>query len=128
MSSLRQINFSQRTYDPSLFLRHASNGVTVLLVYIDDIIIIGIDASMIKYRQYSLSDSFNMKDLGPLNYFLGFIKLQTAYLSINTSTLWTSLILLIFITQHPVTHCWKSISNYERRTAICYQIHTCTGD
>ena len=63
--------FTQSPYDPSLFLQITSTGVTVLLVYVDDIIITGTDDGMIKYIQASLRDSFHMKDLGPLHYFLG---------------------------------------------------------
>lgn len=33
--------FQQRQHYPSLFLRHTSNGVTILLLYVDDIIIFG---------------------------------------------------------------------------------------
>ena len=39
-------------------------------MYVDDIIITGTNAGMIKDLQASLRDSFHMKDLGPLNYFL----------------------------------------------------------
>ena len=40
-------------------------------MYVDDIIITGTDDGMIKSIQASLRDSFHMKDLGPLHYFLG---------------------------------------------------------
>ncbi|RWR80118.1 Retrovirus-related Pol polyprotein from transposon TNT 1-94 [Cinnamomum micranthum f. kanehirae] len=68
---LGTIDFTQSPYDPSLFLSHASTGFTVLLVYVDDVIITGTDDAMIKSLQASLRDSFHMKDLGPLHYFLG---------------------------------------------------------
>ena len=61
--------FTQSRYDPSLFLHTTSTGITVLLVYVDDIIITGTDGSLIKSIQASLRDYFNMKDLGPLHYF-----------------------------------------------------------
>lgn len=50
---------------------YTSTGVIVLLVYVDDIIITGTDAGMIKSLQASLSASFHVKDLGQLHYFLG---------------------------------------------------------
>ena len=43
----------------------------MLLVYVDDISISGTDAAMIQHLQASLHESFHMKDLGPLTYFLG---------------------------------------------------------
>ena len=50
----------------------------VLLVYVDIIIITGMDAEMIQQLQVSLHDSFHMKDLGPLTYFLGLEVHQSA--------------------------------------------------
>lgn len=66
-----QLNFRQSPYDPSLFLHNTSGGITVLLIYVDDIIISGTDATMIQHLQASLDESFHMKDLEPLTYFLG---------------------------------------------------------
>ena len=40
-------------------------------MYFDDISVTGTDDGMIKSIQKSLRDSFHMKDLGPLHYFLG---------------------------------------------------------
>eukprot|EP00268_Persea_americana_P069010 TRINITY_DN9713_c0_g2_i1.p1 TRINITY_DN9713_c0_g2~~TRINITY_DN9713_c0_g2_i1.p1 ORF type:complete len:230 (+),score=29.01 TRINITY_DN9713_c0_g2_i1:27-692(+) len=70
-TTMCHLKFAQSSYDPSLFLRHTSTSIIVLLVYVDDIIIMGIDAEMIKTLQASLSNSFHIKDLGPLHYFLG---------------------------------------------------------
>ena len=65
------LKFSQSASDPSMFLHRSSNGITVLLVYVDDIIISGTDSNMIKYLQTSVHESFHMKDLGPLTFILG---------------------------------------------------------
>jgi hypothetical protein len=43
----------------------------LLLVYVDDIVITGTDSGLISQLQAQLKDSFHMKDLGPLQYFLG---------------------------------------------------------
>jgi hypothetical protein len=40
-------------------------------VYVDDIVIIGTDTSLIAHLKHNLQASFHMKDLGPLMYFLG---------------------------------------------------------
>jgi len=42
----------------------------LLLVYVDDIVIIGFDVALLTQLQH-LKASFHMKDLGPLQYFLG---------------------------------------------------------
>eukprot|EP00268_Persea_americana_P067870 TRINITY_DN9389_c0_g1_i18.p1 TRINITY_DN9389_c0_g1~~TRINITY_DN9389_c0_g1_i18.p1 ORF type:complete len:262 (-),score=26.33 TRINITY_DN9389_c0_g1_i18:484-1269(-) len=70
-NALSHLGFHPSSYDPSMFLHHASTRITILLVYVDDIIITGTDADMIHQLQASLHESFHMKDLGPLNYFLG---------------------------------------------------------
>ena len=54
-----------------LLLCKVKNGITTLLVYVDDIIIMGSYPDSILQPQQSLHASFHMKDLGPLTYFLG---------------------------------------------------------
>ncbi|XP_049389655.1 uncharacterized mitochondrial protein AtMg00810-like [Solanum stenotomum] len=70
-STLLQFSFEQRKYDSSLFLRKTSTSCVLLLVYVDGIIITGTDSSLITCLQQQLKDSFHMKDLGTLTYFLG---------------------------------------------------------
>ncbi|XP_020523422.1 uncharacterized protein LOC110007339 [Amborella trichopoda] len=45
--------------------------MTVILVYVDDIIIIGTDVSTIESIKQFLHNQFKLKDLSPLQYFLG---------------------------------------------------------
>ncbi|PHT99700.1 hypothetical protein BC332_29488 [Capsicum chinense] len=66
-----QFSFEQSNYDSSLFVRKTSTGCVLLLVYVDDIIIPGNDSSLITSLQQQLKDSFHMKDLRTLTYFLG---------------------------------------------------------
>eukprot|EP00268_Persea_americana_P050874 TRINITY_DN5577_c0_g1_i2.p1 TRINITY_DN5577_c0_g1~~TRINITY_DN5577_c0_g1_i2.p1 ORF type:complete len:317 (-),score=19.16 TRINITY_DN5577_c0_g1_i2:294-1244(-) len=75
--ALLHLQFTQSASDPSMFLHRSSNGITVLLVYVDDIIISGTDSGMITHLQPSLHESFHLKDLGPLTYFLGLEVHQT---------------------------------------------------
>lgn len=65
-----QAGFNQSQFDPSMFLQQTSAGVTILLDYVDDIIITRSDSLRITKLQDSLQ-SFHMKDLGYLTYFLG---------------------------------------------------------
>ncbi|RVW51507.1 Retrovirus-related Pol polyprotein from transposon RE2 [Vitis vinifera] len=58
-------------YDTSLFLRKSDMGIVVLLVYVDDIVITGSDSALLSQLKTHLSESFHMKDLGSLTYFLG---------------------------------------------------------
>ena len=50
---------------------HASHGCTILLIYVDDMIIRGNDAVGISKLKTYLIKTFKMMDLGSLTYFLG---------------------------------------------------------
>ncbi|KAJ0975586.1 hypothetical protein J5N97_017551 [Dioscorea zingiberensis] len=57
--------------DTSLFVHHSPTTTIYLLVYVDDIIITGSDPSFISRFIGVLNNTFSLKDLGPLHYFLG---------------------------------------------------------
>lgn len=62
----------QHTYsDASLFVNHSADGIIVLLVYVDDIIITGSNTDAITRIIQSLAIEFEIKDLGDLHFFLG---------------------------------------------------------
>ena len=68
---ISQHGFLGSSFDIALFLRRSSHGITILLSYVDDIIITGDDMQGIQDLKHFLGCQFEMKDLGPLNYFLG---------------------------------------------------------
>ncbi|GKA92745.1 RmlC-like cupins superfamily protein [Tanacetum coccineum] len=55
----------------SLFVKKEGTSFTVVLVYVDELLITGNDESQINSLKAQLSSVFHMKDLGELNYFLG---------------------------------------------------------
>lgn len=57
--------------DPSLFVHHSKTGLTILLIYVNDILLIGGDTNIITHLLHDFQQHFDMKNLGPLNYFLG---------------------------------------------------------
>jgi hypothetical protein len=63
--------FSASAHDPVLFVHVSPRGRTLLILYVDDMIIIGDDPEYIVFVKARLSDQFLMSDLGPLRYFLG---------------------------------------------------------
>jgi hypothetical protein len=63
--------FSASAHDPALFVHVSPRGRTLLLLYVDDMIITGDDPEYIAFVKAHLSDQFLMSDLGPLRYFLG---------------------------------------------------------
>uniref|UniRef100_A0A2N9IYW1 Integrase catalytic domain-containing protein n=1 Tax=Fagus sylvatica TaxID=28930 RepID=A0A2N9IYW1_FAGSY len=70
-STISQHGFSASSYDSALFFRCSDHGITLLLLYVDDIIITGDDVQGIQDLKRFLGQHFEMKDLGPLSYFLG---------------------------------------------------------
>ncbi|CAM8911003.1 unnamed protein product [Rhodiola kirilowii] len=57
--------------DYSLFTLQRDGQFLVLLVYVDDVIITGTSESLISAVKEFIHQKFQIKDLGPLKYFLG---------------------------------------------------------
>jgi hypothetical protein len=70
-TTLLALGFSESKVDYSLFILHRSDVHLFLLIYVDDIIVTGNSLSAITHLISCLKQSFAMKDLGPLHYFLG---------------------------------------------------------
>uniref|UniRef100_A0A2N9FG96 CCHC-type domain-containing protein n=1 Tax=Fagus sylvatica TaxID=28930 RepID=A0A2N9FG96_FAGSY len=68
---LLSLGFTTSTADPSLFVFHSKNAILYLLLYVDDIIITGTSPTLITDLISTLQNTFELKDLGPLHYFLG---------------------------------------------------------
>jgi len=60
-----------------LFVHTSSRGRTLLLLYVDDMIITGDDSQYIAFVKARLNEQFLMCDLGPLRYFLGIVVSST---------------------------------------------------
>ncbi|XP_041004030.1 uncharacterized mitochondrial protein AtMg00810-like [Juglans microcarpa x Juglans regia] len=63
--------FIQSQTDHSLFTLITATSLTIVLVYIDDILVVGNDLSQVSYFKSVISTHFKTKNLGPLKYFLG---------------------------------------------------------
>ncbi|KAL5816220.1 hypothetical protein ACOSQ3_024598 [Xanthoceras sorbifolium] len=64
--------FMQCQSDHTMFVKHSSGGnITVLIVYVDDIILTGNCDEEIQKLKCFLAKEFEIKDLGSLRYFLG---------------------------------------------------------
>lgn len=69
-STLLSYGFVTSISDPSLFILITPIAFTVLLVY-DDVLLAGTSLEVISYINSYLHKAFQIKDIGPLKYFLG---------------------------------------------------------
>jgi histone deacetylase 1/2 len=88
---LHTSGFSNSLADTSLFIFHQNSHLIYLLVYVDDIIVIGDNENVVNKFIHCLAARFSLKDLGPLTYFLGvesnLIPLVVCF-SLSNGTLW----------------------------------------
>ena len=68
---LIHLGFQASFADNSLFIFHSKSTIIYLLLYVDDIILIGNNSKHIASLVTALKAVFELKDLGELNYFLG---------------------------------------------------------
>ncbi|CAN1188688.1 Retrovirus-related Pol polyprotein from transposon TNT 1-94 [Linum perenne] len=71
-NAVKKGGYYQCQTDHTLFVKHSSTGrMSILIVYVDDIIITGDDVEEIQNLKAQLATEFEIKDLGNLKYFLG---------------------------------------------------------
>ena len=70
-SVISDAGFKPSDHNPVLFVHTYSRGHTLLLLYVEDMIITGDDSQFIDLVKMRLNDKFLMSDLSPLHYFLG---------------------------------------------------------
>ena len=64
--------YNRTTYDHCVFtIKFSDDDFIILLLYVDDMLIIGHDSSKIDRLKRKLSKSFAMKDLGSMKHILG---------------------------------------------------------
>ena len=68
---MKKHGFKQSNSDHTLFLKHRDGKIIALIIYVDDMIIIGNDKEEIACLKKYLVSEFEMKNLRGLKYFLG---------------------------------------------------------
>ena len=69
--AVRQQGYKQAHIDHTLFFKHEGGKSTILIVYVDDIILTGDNVSEMDFLIKKLAEEFEIKNLGMLRYFLG---------------------------------------------------------
>ncbi len=72
---MEQIGFKQSTADPCVYIKNEST-MTILAVYVDDLIIITQTLDEMDKVKKNLEDKFKMKNMGQLHYCLGISVIQ----------------------------------------------------
>lgn len=63
--------FTMSKNDPSLFIYASGSNLAYFLVYVDDLLLTGNDATFLNHFIVSLSTRFSLKNMEPPHYFLG---------------------------------------------------------
>src|SRR3954463_4906897 len=66
-----RFGYHQSSLDHNLFIRRKNGKTTLLIVYVDDIVLTGNDIGEMSRLKEHLAEEFEIKDLGVLRYFLG---------------------------------------------------------
>ncbi|GJR95439.1 retrotransposon protein, putative, ty1-copia subclass [Tanacetum coccineum] len=70
-NEIKKFGFTQNRDDPCVYLKASGSNVTFLILYVDDILIMGNNIPMLQDVKFYLGRCFAMKDLGEAAYILG---------------------------------------------------------
>lgn len=68
---LRQKGFKRSSADPQLYIYRKGDTITMISLYVDDLVLTGNDEGHITWTKSVLTGEFEMTDLGLLHFFLG---------------------------------------------------------
>ena len=68
-SFLKRLGFTKSKVDANLYLKVMDDEPAILLLYVDDLFLIGNERQITK-RKKKLAEEFKMKDIGLMHYFL----------------------------------------------------------
>ena len=69
--AIKSFGFEQNLDEPCVYKRHQDKVVVFLVLYVDDILLIGNDVGVMSLVKVWLLSQFDMKDLGETNFILG---------------------------------------------------------
>ena len=75
---LKEMGFRQCESDPCIYTKETKEGYCIIAVYVDDLIVGGENDRNIENTKKTISDKFEVTDMGALHYFLGVKIVQKA--------------------------------------------------
>ena len=69
--AIKSFGFEQNLDEPCVYKRHRDKVVMFLVLYVDDILLIGNDVGVMSSVKVWLSSQFDIKDIGEANFILG---------------------------------------------------------
>ena len=66
---MKKYGYTQSNADHTLFLKRQDGKITILIIYVDDMIVTSNDNDEMTKLKTCLASEFDMKDLGGLKYF-----------------------------------------------------------
>ena len=94
-TELESINFTASEADPGLYTANLKDGKVFILVYMDDILVVGKTMDSINHVKSRLEGVFDVRDLGEASYFLSINIIRdrpSRYLQINQQRITTQLV------------------------------------
>jgi len=64
-------NFRRRNGEPTLYIKQYKEMFLTIVLYVDDLIFMGSDETLVEEFKEEMKEEFEMTDLGLLKYFLG---------------------------------------------------------
>jgi hypothetical protein len=77
VESLVTIGFCMSDADHLLYVRKSDEGIVVITIYVDDLIVGGDNEKEVEHVKHLFKQKFDMKDLGELKFFLGIEVIRT---------------------------------------------------
>jgi hypothetical protein len=68
---IRSLSFSENIVDNCIYVKFKGKDFTILVLYVDDILLASSDKNMLYETKSFLSSNFDLKDLGDASYVLG---------------------------------------------------------
>lgn len=70
-TKLREMNLAPSKCDPCIYINKNDNNMTLIAIYVDDLIVASSDQNVLTNLKNELANTFEMKDLGPIQFCLG---------------------------------------------------------